>query len=66
MSEQPEWLAFDAAVELIPWGVYTVLRLLEPLRPADPDHVPLADDVQAALAAAGRLDAFRRRTPAQQ
>ena len=36
------------------------------LRPADPDDVPLADDVQAALADAGRLDDFRRRTPAQQ
>ncbi len=28
--------------------------------------MPLADDVQAALAGAGRLDAFRRNTPAQQ
>jgi hypothetical protein len=36
------------------------------LRPADADDVPLADDVHAALADAGRLDAFRRRTPAQQ
>jgi uncharacterized protein YdeI (YjbR/CyaY-like superfamily) len=36
------------------------------LRPADPDDVPIADDVQAALADAGRLDAFRLRTPAQQ
>lgn len=36
------------------------------LRPADPDDVPLPDDVHAALADAGRLDAFRRRSPAQQ
>lgn len=35
------------------------------LRPADPDDVPLADDVHRALADAGRLDAFGRRTPAQ-
>jgi hypothetical protein len=35
------------------------------LRPADPDHVPLPDDVRAALEDAGRLDAFERRRPAQ-
>ncbi|MPQ99092.1 hypothetical protein GB931_14410 [Modestobacter sp. I12A-02628] len=35
------------------------------LRPADPDHVPLADDVRAALEEAGRLSAFQRRRPAQ-
>ncbi|SDY62063.1 Bacteriocin-protection, YdeI or OmpD-Associated [Geodermatophilus africanus] len=35
------------------------------LRPADPDHVPLADDVRAALADAGRLGAFQSRRPAQ-
>ena len=35
------------------------------LRPADPDDVPLAEDVDRALADAGRLDAFERRTPAQ-
>jgi hypothetical protein len=34
------------------------------LRPADPDDVPLADDIQRALVDAGRLDAFQRRTPA--
>ena len=126
VTEQPEWIEFDAVVEVLPWGrnVYTVLRLDESLaaaakgfetrrvegtidgvqvnvgvnradvlpdafmyvgkalqrrigagpgdlvhcrlRPADPDDVPLADDVQAALADAGRIDAFRRNTPAQQ
>lgn len=35
------------------------------LRPADPDDVPMADDVQRALADAGRLDVFERRTPAE-
>ena len=35
------------------------------LRPADPDDVPLADDVHRALADAGRLEAFERRSPAQ-
>lgn len=35
------------------------------LRPADPDDVPLADDVHRALADAGRLDAFERTTPPQ-
>jgi hypothetical protein len=34
------------------------------LRPADPDDVPLADDVHRALADAGRLDAFQRKPPA--
>lgn len=33
------------------------------LRPADPDDVPVPDDVRRALADAGRLDAFERRTP---
>ena len=32
------------------------------LRPADPDDVPLADDVHRALADAGRLDAFQSKT----
>jgi hypothetical protein len=36
------------------------------LRPADPDDVPLADDVHRALADAGRLDVFNGKTPAQQ
>lgn len=35
------------------------------LRPADPDHVPLDDDVREALVTAGRLDAFERLRPAQ-
>lgn len=34
------------------------------LRPADPDGVPLADDVHRALADADRLDAFQRKRPA--
>lgn len=34
------------------------------LRPADPDHVPLPDDVRVALEAAGRLAAFQGRRPA--
>jgi uncharacterized protein YdeI (YjbR/CyaY-like superfamily) len=34
------------------------------VRPADPDDVPLADDVQRALADADRLDAFQRKKPA--
>lgn len=32
------------------------------LRPADPDDVPLADDVRAALVAARRLTSFKQRT----
>ena len=32
------------------------------LRPADPDDVPLADDVQRALADAGRLEVFQSKT----
>lgn len=35
------------------------------LRPADPDLVPLGDDVRGALAEAGVLDAFEARRPAQ-
>ena len=35
------------------------------LRPADPDDVPVADDVHRALADAGRLGAFERKTPAE-
>jgi hypothetical protein len=35
------------------------------LRPADPDDVPLAEDIDRALAQAGRLEAFERKTPAQ-
>lgn len=35
------------------------------LRPADPDHVPVPADVQAALDASGRSDAFARRRPAE-
>ena len=122
---EPEWVEFDALVELLPWGrnVYTIVRLdhsLEiatrtlrtrrvegtidevpvnvgvnradvipdafmyagkgllrrvgarpgdlvhcRLRPADPDDVPLAEDIHRALADAGRLDAFDRKTPAQ-
>jgi hypothetical protein len=34
------------------------------LRPADPDEVPLADDVHRALADADRLDSFQRKRPA--
>jgi uncharacterized protein YdeI (YjbR/CyaY-like superfamily) len=34
------------------------------LRPADPDEVPLADDVHRALADADRLAAFQRKRPA--
>ena len=34
------------------------------LRPADPDAVPLPDDVRRALVEAGRLTAFERRSPA--
>ena len=34
------------------------------LRPADPDEVPLPDDVQRALADAGRLAVFQGRKPA--
>lgn len=35
------------------------------LRPADPDLVPLPDDVREALAGAGRLEAFELRRPAE-
>jgi hypothetical protein len=35
------------------------------LRPADPEHVPVPTDVQAALEATGRNDAFARRRPAE-
>jgi hypothetical protein len=35
------------------------------LRPADPDDVPLAEDIDRALAEAGRMEAFQRKTPAQ-
>jgi hypothetical protein len=35
------------------------------LRPADPDDVPLADDIHRALVDAGRLTAFERKTPAE-
>lgn len=35
------------------------------LRPADPDDVPLPDDVHRALADAGRLESFRHRRPAE-
>lgn len=35
------------------------------LRPADPDLVPVPDDVRAALEAAGRQIAFGRRRPAE-
>ena len=35
------------------------------LRPADPDAVPVADDVRQALEDAGRTPAFERRTPAE-
>jgi hypothetical protein len=36
------------------------------LRPADPDDVPVPDDVHAALGEYGRLDAFRGKPPAEQ
>lgn len=35
------------------------------LRPADPDHVPVPDDVRLALETAGRADAFERCRPAR-
>jgi hypothetical protein len=35
------------------------------LRPADPDHVPVPDDVRDALEAAGRTEAFERQRPAK-
>lgn len=35
------------------------------LRPADPDLVPVPDDVRRALADAGRLAAFEQRRPAE-
>lgn len=35
------------------------------LRPADPDDVPLAEDIHWALAQADRLDAFTQKTAAQ-
>lgn len=35
------------------------------LRPADPNKVPIADDILQALADAGLLAAFQRKTPAQ-
>lgn len=35
------------------------------LRPADPDEVPVPDDVATALADAGRTDAFERLRPAK-
>jgi hypothetical protein len=35
------------------------------LRPADPDDVPLADDVRRALSGAGRVDAFEAMRPSQ-
>lgn len=34
------------------------------LRPADPDHVPMPDDVRTALEAVGRLQAFDSQRPA--
>lgn len=124
MEDSHDWVEFDAALELLPWGrnVYTVIHLdgllveaaaaartgrvegwvddievnlginradVTPtpflyagpalrrrlgaragdvvacrLRPADPDHVPVPDDVRAALEAAGRWDAFERQRPA--
>lgn len=124
MTEQPEWVEFDALVEVVPWGrnLYTIIRLEQALemaakiagtrrvegtieevpvnvgvnradvlpdafmyagkglqrrlgarpgdlvscrlRPADPDEVPLADDVHRSLADAGRLEAFQGRKPA--
>ena len=125
MTAQPEWVDFDAVVEVLPWGrsVYTVLRVEQALesaaksfqtrrvegeidgvavnvgvnradvlpdpfiyagkallrrleaqagdvvhcrlRPADPDVVPLPDDVHRSLADAGRLDAFEHKRPAE-
>ncbi|GAB7045380.1 YdeI/OmpD-associated family protein [Catenuloplanes indicus] len=119
------WVAFDAPLELLPWGrnTYTVLYLDDllqdavtvaatrrvegrlgtvdvnlgvnkadvarrpfmyvgvalqrrigaqaggvvacRLRPADPDHVPVPADVQVALDASGRNDAFARCRPAE-
>lgn len=35
------------------------------LRPADPDDVPLAEDIDRALDEAGRLEAFEGQTPAK-
>ncbi|MEI4272186.1 YdeI/OmpD-associated family protein [Klenkia sp. LSe6-5] len=35
------------------------------LRPADPDHVPLPDDVRRALEVAGRLAVFEGRRPSE-
>ena len=35
------------------------------LRPADPEDVPIAEDVHHALAQGGRLDAFQRKAPAE-
>lgn len=35
------------------------------LRPADPEDVPVAEDIRRALAQAGRLDTFQRRSPAE-
>ena len=35
------------------------------LRPADPDKVPLPEDVHTALTRAGRLSAFEGRTPSE-
>lgn len=35
------------------------------LRPADPDEVPIPEDVRRALADAGRLGAFERRTSSE-
>ena len=35
------------------------------LRPADPDEVPIADDIRRALVDAGRLTAFETKAPAQ-
>lgn len=125
MTGEPEWVEFDALVEVLVWGrnVYTVIRAADALegaakqfrtrrvegtldevpvnlglnradvlpdafiyagkpllrrlaarpgdvvhcrlRPADPDEVPLAEDVHGALSDAGRLDAFERKRPAE-
>ena len=35
------------------------------LRPADPNKVPISDDILQALSDAGLLAAFHRKTPAQ-